>query len=66
VLLPSYLWLGERSGSNDGLVPAESQRWGEVLREIDADHFAQIGWSRRFDAAGLYAEILAELRARGL
>ena len=66
VLLPSYLWLGERSGSNDGLVPADSQRWGEVLREIDADHFAQIGWSRRFDAAGLYAEILAELRARGL
>jgi triacylglycerol lipase len=65
ILVPTWSWLAA-AGANDGLVPAASQRWGEVLREIDADHFAQIGWSRRFDAAELYAELLRELRARGL
>lgn len=65
VLLPTYLWLTEREGESDGMVPARSQRWGEVLREIEADHWAQIGWSRKFDAAAFYAELLRELRARG-
>jgi triacylglycerol lipase len=66
LLVPSWLWLGAAEGANDGMVPAASQRWGDVLREIDADHFAQIGWSRRFDAAGFYAELLRELRGRGM
>jgi len=66
ILLPTYLWLGEWEGGNDGLVPAASQRWGEVVREIGADHFAQIGWSRRFAAGEFYLELLRELRARGL
>ena len=48
------------------MVPAASQRWGDVLRTIDADHFAQVGWSHRFDAAEFYAELLLELRGRGL
>jgi triacylglycerol lipase len=65
LLLPTYLWLGERAGPSDGVVPADSQRWGEVLRTIAADHWAQIGWSRHFDAAGFYADLLRELRARG-
>jgi hypothetical protein len=65
LLLPTYLWLGERSGPSDGVVPAASQRWGEVVRTIAADHWAQIGWSRHFDAAEFYAELLRELRARG-
>jgi triacylglycerol lipase len=65
VLLPTYLWLAEREGESDGMVPASSQRWGEVIAEIEADHWAQIGWSRRFDAAGFYASLLRELRARG-
>ena len=67
LLLPTFVWLGERAGPSDGVVPARSQRWGEVLREIEADHWAQIGWagSRRFDAAEFYAELLRELRGRG-
>lgn len=65
ILLPSWLWLREAAGGNDGVVPAGSQAWGQVVRTIDADHFAQIGWSRRFDAAELYAELLRELWARG-
>jgi triacylglycerol lipase len=66
ILVPTFAWLRESAGGNDGMVPAESQRWGDVLRVVPADHFAQIGWSRRFDAAALYSEILTELRALGL
>jgi triacylglycerol lipase len=65
VLLPSWVWLSGE-GENDGMVPVVSQRWGDVVFEIGADHFAQIGWSRRFDAAEFYAELLRELRARGM
>ncbi len=66
ILLPTYLWLGGEAGANDGLVPADSQRWGEVVRRIAADHFAQIGWSRRFEACDFYAELARELRGRGV
>ncbi|HEY6099805.1 MAG TPA: alpha/beta fold hydrolase, partial [Anaeromyxobacter sp.] len=66
ILLPTWVWLDREAGANDGMVPAGSQRWGEVVWQIGADHFAQIGWSRRFDAAELYAELLRELRGRGM
>jgi hypothetical protein len=65
MLWPSQAFLKARSGANDGLVPATSQRWGTVMREIEADHWAQAGWSWRFDAVGLYAEILRELVGLG-
>jgi triacylglycerol lipase len=66
LLWPSHLYLAERSGPNDGVVPANSQAWGEVLHEVEADHWAQIGWwSRGFDAASLYEDLLRELRGRG-
>jgi triacylglycerol lipase len=66
LLVPTWVWLDREAGANDGMVPAASQRWGEVAWQIRADHLAQIGWSRRFDAPELYAEIARELRARGL
>jgi triacylglycerol lipase len=66
LLAASWLWLGDRGGRSDGVVPAASQRWGQVLSEIEADHWAQIGWSRSFDAAAFYVELLRELRSRGL
>ncbi len=65
LLLPAYLYVFDSAGLNDGLVPASSQRWGEVVKEIEADHWAQIGWSVRFDAEDLYAELVRELRGRG-
>ena len=65
LLWPTHLYLSERAGDNDGIVPAASQKWGEVLKEIDADHWAQIGWSGGFDALGFYEELLRELRGRG-
>lgn len=64
-LLPGYLYLSQTSGQNDGLVPGDSQRWGEVLQEIDADHWAQIGWSRSFDALAVYENLVRQLVERG-
>ncbi len=66
LLVPGYLYLKGSVGENDGMVPAASQEWGEVLHRIEADHWAQIGWSRHFDAAEFYAGLLRELRGRGL
>lgn len=65
LLWPSHAYLSQKSGRNDGLVPASSQRWGTLLREIEADHWAQIGWSSKFDAVGLYADLIRELVALG-
>ena len=65
LLVPSYLWMRSRWGPGDGVVPASSQRWGEVLAEVEADHWAQTGWSRHFDAADFWVRLVRELRAMG-
>jgi triacylglycerol lipase len=65
LLLPSHLYLLRRAGPNDGLVPLASQKWGEVYGEVVADHWAQVGWSLRFDARDFYADIFRELTKRG-
>jgi triacylglycerol lipase len=65
LLWPTHAYLSARCGANDGLVPASSQRWGRVLREVQADHWAQVGWSLKFDAVALYEEILKELVGLG-
>lgn len=66
LLLPTYLWLQDRAGESDGVVPAASQRWGDLLRTVEADHWAQIGWSRHFDAVAFYLDLVRELGGRGL
>ena len=64
-LVPAHAYLRRVAGPNDGLVPIASQYWGETLAEIEADHFAQIGWRvavrHTFDAPGLYAFVVARL-----
>jgi len=64
-LAAAHAYLRRVAGPNDGLVPISSQYWGETLAEIEADHFAQIGWRvavrNTFDAAGLYAFVIARL-----
>ena len=65
VLWATHVYLSRVAGPNDGVVPTASQPWGDVFREIDADHWAQIGWRTGFDAGGLYEELLADLRGRG-
>jgi triacylglycerol lipase len=64
-IVPAHAYLRRVSGANDGIVPVSSQYWGETLAEIEADHFAQIGWRigvrRTFDALGLYAFVVARL-----
>ena len=64
-LSPVHHYLRRVAGANDGLVPVSSQYWGETLGEIEADHYAQVGWRftarSTFDAAALYAWIVARL-----
>ncbi len=61
----AHAYLRKVAGANDGLVPIASQYWGETLAEIEADHFAQVGWRigvrGTFDALGLYAFVVARL-----
>ena len=68
-LVPAHAYLRRVAGPNDGLVPISSQYWGETLAEIEADHFAQIGWRvamrHTFDAPGLYAFVIARLGDAG-
>ncbi len=66
LLAPGHAYLLRTVGSNDGIVPAESQRWGSVLGEVDADHWEQIGWSGSFDAQSFYAVLAAHLSEWGL
>jgi len=64
-LVPVHAYLRRIAGANDGLVPMSSQYWGETLAEIEADHWAQVGWQiamrSSFDALGLYAFIVSRL-----
>ena len=66
LLAPGFSYLRKRVGPNDGMVPASSQRWGDVLFEIEADHWAQIGWSTGFDAGPIYVALAEHLAERGL
>ncbi len=66
LLQATWRYLSHTVGPNDGMVPIASQRWGEPLAEIEADHWAAVGWSVRFDTAAVYEALLRELRGRGL
>ena len=65
-LVPSHTFLERIVGPNDGIVPAESQKWGDVIGEIHADHWEQVGWSRSFDAQRFYAVVAEHLAEWGL
>ncbi|HEU4409358.1 MAG TPA: hypothetical protein VFS43_29130 [Polyangiaceae bacterium] len=66
LLRPTYRYLRHVAGPNDGIVPVSSQIWGTVVEEIEADHWAQVGWSTRFDAPLFYADIVVHLSRLGL
>lgn len=65
LLLPTWKLISARAGENDGLVPLASQQWGEVFGCVEADHWAQIGWSLTFDAPSFYEQLVQELMKRG-
>jgi triacylglycerol lipase len=65
LLVASHAYVKQRAGTNDGLVPAWSQRWGRMLCEIQADHWAQIGWFSTYDARPVYALIVQQLARDG-
>jgi triacylglycerol lipase len=66
LLATCHRYLLRRAGPNDGVVPATSQLWGEPLDELDADHWAQVGWFSRFDVQTFYAQLAERLAYRGL
>jgi triacylglycerol lipase len=66
LLAAGHAYLTRTVGPNDGIVPVASQRWGQVLREVQANHWAQIGWSGGFDARALYVALAEELAAAGM
>lgn len=67
-IAPVHAYLRRVAGPNDGVVPVASQYWGETLAEIEADHFAQVGWNvtirGNFDAPELYTFIVQRLGER--
>ena len=65
LLIPGYLFLSGKAGRNDGVVPEQSQAWGDILARVEADHWAVVGWSKGFDAPDFYESILRELASRG-
>lgn len=62
--------LQETEGPNDGIVPAGSAGWGEILGFWDSDHTNMVGWTtpaqrwsgRAIDVRPLYGKILERLR----
>jgi triacylglycerol lipase len=66
LLVASHAYVKQRAGTNDGLVPAWSQRWGNLLCEVQADHWAQIGWFTSYDARPVYTMIIQHLASKGL
>lgn len=58
--------LERTAGRNDGIVPASSQRWGQVRGLVRADHWAQVGWAAGFDAPEFYRQVARVLAGDGL
>jgi len=67
LLVPTWRWLQARIGDNDGIIPADSQEWGELLFIVDVDHWAQVGWSRSqvVETVQIYEAIADALGERG-
>lgn len=62
LLVPIHAWMRRHAGDSDGLVPTTSQAWGEVLLTVDADHWAQVGWSTvGYDTPAIYEQIAVAL-----
>ena len=68
LMIPNRI-LYDLAGVNDGLVPLESAKWGDVLGILDADHARQIGLKLApgaFDSKSFYLDVVRDLSARGL
>lgn len=54
-----------QAGRSDGVVSVSSAKWGTYLGEIQANHLAQIGTSRRVDHKALWEGVLRRLSSLG-
>lgn len=62
LLRATHAYLARVAGRNDGMVPASSQAYGEILADLELDHWAQVGWSGGHDAAAMLLAALAGLQ----
>ncbi len=63
-----YWYIRFKTGQNDGLVHAESAKWGDFRGVVAADHWNQIGWwifpckwPERFNAKRFYEGIVRDI-----
>ncbi len=61
LLRPTHAYLAHVVGPSDGVVPRGSQPWGELIAEVELDHFAQVGWAGGHDAASTILAALAHV-----
>jgi triacylglycerol lipase len=71
LLRRTWCLLTPAEGPNDGLVSADSARWGEYLGTLPVDHFGQSPDGRfarpgeDFDALGFFSRLIEDLAWRG-
>jgi len=65
IFYPSYRYILNREGPNDGLVSVNSSQWGTHLGTVPLDHMKQIGWSITPDHIPLYRKIISFLVSEG-
>jgi len=70
-LLPTFALLDRKGLANDGLVPVDSQRWGDVIAVVAADHQNLVGQpfgltGLQFDHRHFFRFLADELARRGL
>ena len=61
LLRPTHAYLARAAGPSDGVVPASSQRWGEVIAEEQLDHWAQVGWTLGWSRHGVRREAATQI-----
>ena len=71
LLNPTYQFLKQAEGDNDGIVGVDSGKWGEWQGTIPADHFDEVGQiadgnNAAFDHKAFYLGELVRLGERGL
>ena len=61
-LLAGYEILSRMRGANDGMVHVESQRHGDLIAKVHADHWAQAGWMDQGGSTEFYFDIIDALQ----
>ena len=68
-LLPTWSLMKAMHLESDGIVPVESQKWGEFLGQMPSDHIGEVnqplGETPGFHALAFYAQLLQRMHDAG-